>query len=359
MKQILKIAILVIAKYTGLFALSRRITSSGVRILCYHGISMDDEHKCDPKLFISRKVFQRRISYIERKSFCVIPLAAAVEKSAWDNIPRNAVVITFDDGFVGAVQYGGQLLKQKQFPATFYICTQSVLRSQPIPELLLKYILWRASISEDCPPYIFFDGQKFNLSDKTSATELFSYFLNMAIPQTISKLDLVLSICRKLNLDCNFFLKNRIMCLLNPDEIMSIYDCECDIQLHTHNHVFPEEKRGQKEEVLLNRQHLESLTKMRTFFHFCYPSNIKHSNSPGLLKALSIKSATTCDSYFNWPDSDPMLLGRFLDSESVAQIEFEAEMCGFREVLRLVADGVFKLAGRAIRTKIAPNPKAF
>ena len=53
-----------------------------------------------------------------------------------------------------------------------------------------------------------------------------------------------------------------------------------------------------------------------------------------LLAQLGIASAVTTDTGFNGPDTPKGELRRILDSEAMAPIEFEAEVCGFRALFR-------------------------
>ena len=45
-------------------------------------------------------------------------------------------------------------------------------------------------------------------------------------------------------------------------------------------------------------------------------------------------SATTCNADLNYPDKPSLELKRFLDGENISDIEFEAELSGFNELLR-------------------------
>ena len=52
------------------------------------------------------------------------------------------------------------------------------------------------------------------------------------------------------------------------------------------------------------------------------------------LARLEVKTATTCYPGFCHENSNPMELPRFLDSENIPQIIFEAEVSGVLELLR-------------------------
>jgi hypothetical protein len=63
----LKRAFLQAAKGAGLFQLvgSGRWRRNRLLILCYHGVSIDDEHEWNPALYISQADFVRRLTMLE------------------------------------------------------------------------------------------------------------------------------------------------------------------------------------------------------------------------------------------------------------------------------------------------------
>jgi hypothetical protein len=76
----IKLGSLKIARGAGLFAASQRLTASGLRILCYHGISTGDEHRFRPKLFMKSETFERRMEWLKRQGYRVIRLGEAVRR---------------------------------------------------------------------------------------------------------------------------------------------------------------------------------------------------------------------------------------------------------------------------------------
>jgi hypothetical protein len=104
--------------------------------------------------------------------------------------------------------------------------------------------------------------------------------------------------------------------------------------LHTHRHRFPTDETQAKRELEDNRAVLQPLVCGKPLIHFCYPSGRWSEQHFALLSDAGIASATTCDAGLNYPTTHHLALRRFLDNEYVSQIEFEAEMCGFLDILR-------------------------
>jgi hypothetical protein len=96
----LKLAAYHVCKWAGLFALARRLTPGGLRILCYHGFAVDDESEFRPGLFIRVETFRRRLAHLAAHRYPILSLDEAIDRLTRGTLPPNAVVITVDDGFV-------------------------------------------------------------------------------------------------------------------------------------------------------------------------------------------------------------------------------------------------------------------
>src|SRR5215471_1364360 len=107
----------------GLFALSRRLTVNGLRILGYHGFSRDDECDFRPGLFMRPETFAARLEYLRSHGYKVLDLDEALCRLAIDTLPSSAVVITIDDGFAGTASFALPLLRAFRMPATIYVTT--------------------------------------------------------------------------------------------------------------------------------------------------------------------------------------------------------------------------------------------
>ena len=87
-KNAIRSAVLYTAKFLGLFDLSRSLTRQGLRILCYHGGSLLDEHRFSPGTFMSEETFQRRMDFLVRNKYPVLGLTEAL------NLQKNHQICT-------------------------------------------------------------------------------------------------------------------------------------------------------------------------------------------------------------------------------------------------------------------------
>ena len=88
-------------------------------------------------------------------------------------------------------------------------------------------------------------------------------------------------------------------------------------------------------EIKKNRQILEPLTG-RPLVHFCYPSGEWSTLHWPVLKKEGIKSATIGLPGLNDSNDNLFALKRFLDSENISDIVFEAELYRFTEIMRIL-----------------------
>ena len=121
---------------------------------------------------------------------------------------------------------------------------------------------------------------------------------------------------------------------MSPAELAAVAERGLDIQLHTHRHRFRcEDPDDIRQEITVNRDQLEGVagTDLK---HFCYPSGVYDLSHRALLTELGIETATTLDQGINFRGADPLALARLSDGQEVHQLDFEAEISGFVEILR-------------------------
>ena len=88
-------------------------------VLCYHIV----EAPAAPRMHIDRETFRQHLRYLEMTGYNVIPLRHLYEyvtgKRA--SIPKNAVVITIDDGWRSTYTEAFPELQKRKFPFTVFI----------------------------------------------------------------------------------------------------------------------------------------------------------------------------------------------------------------------------------------------
>jgi peptidoglycan/xylan/chitin deacetylase (PgdA/CDA1 family) len=93
-----------------------------VPILCYHRFG-----PVSGKMNLTPANFAAQLEYLARNDYRVIRLSDFVEfLEGKRSLPRRAVVITIDDGYVSAYQTAFPLLKRHGFPATVFVYTDFI-----------------------------------------------------------------------------------------------------------------------------------------------------------------------------------------------------------------------------------------
>jgi peptidoglycan/xylan/chitin deacetylase (PgdA/CDA1 family) len=112
-----------IVLFTSFPALAHRQVETGDRagafVLCYHIV----ESPADPRMEISRDAFRQQMEYLEMTGYNVIPLRHLYEyvSGSRTELPRNAVVITIDDGWRSTYTEAYPELKKRAWPFTVFI----------------------------------------------------------------------------------------------------------------------------------------------------------------------------------------------------------------------------------------------
>ena len=138
-----------------------------------------------------------------------------------------------------------------------------------------------------------------------------------------------------MDLDYEDLNNSRILNLITFDEISELLNKGMDIQLHTNRHTFPENAEAAAEEIEKNRLLIHPyLPKTQT--PFCYPSGVWSKNHWPVFEKLGVHTATTCEPKLIYYDTPNYSLDRILDGSNLSQIEYEAEVSGFNEIISVV-----------------------
>ena len=333
MRKAIKILILTISKHIGLFHVTKYLTRNALQILCYHNISDGDEASWQPGLYIDPNIFEQRMELIKKRKFNTLSLDEAMDLLHIDRLPHNSIVITIDDGWYFIKKYAHKVLKGMDIPYTIYITSYYSERETPIFNLIIPYMLWKSVKSDftDVLDDLEIEVASSNIEEISSRIVEYGY-VNLNNEERNILLE---TLGEKLCVDYHELAHKRIFNLLTKQEIMELASDGVDIQLHTHRHTFPLSASDAMKEIDDNRQCLEPMID-RPLVHFCYPSGEWSESQFKYLESKCIRSATTCDSGFNYPQTNAYRLCRFLDSDEISPIEFEAELFGYLEIARRI-----------------------
>jgi peptidoglycan/xylan/chitin deacetylase (PgdA/CDA1 family) len=334
--RLLKVTVLHGCRSLGLFHVARRLTAGQLRILCYHGIAQDDEHRFEPGLFMRHETILSRMRLLREGRYPVLPLPEAWQRLRDGTLPPNAVAITFDDGFFSNYAVGRSLLGEPALPYTIYVTTYYVTKPHPIFRLVVRYMFWKTTHRHlETQGLPGMSGHRLDLHDEPEVLRTMWDMIRHAESHCSEDERVTISreLGARLGVDYDALCRRRQLSLMSPAEIRDLHDAGVDIQLHTHRHRLPLEPDEVRREVADNRVVLEGIVGSPRV-HLCYPSGLSDPEHWPVLHESGIETATTCEPGLNAPDTPPYALRRFVDMETTTPIEFEAELCGLSSLLR-------------------------
>jgi peptidoglycan/xylan/chitin deacetylase (PgdA/CDA1 family) len=304
-------------------------------ILCYHGISLDDEHQWRPQLYMPARLFEQRLETLRAMRCSVLPLGEALTRLRSRDLPLRSVALTFDDGTYDFYKQAYPLLKKYNYPVTVYQTTYYTDHEMPIFNLACSYMLWKRRGER------LSGAKELGLSEPVDLiTELGRHRIVRSLIERserenltgLQKNEIARRLADSLGIDYPAFAAKRMLQLMNAGEVAEVARNGVDVQLHSHRHRTPEDEVLFRREITENRERIRALTG-RESSHFCYPSGVYRPEFVGWLKKDDVISATTCDAGLAGRDDNPLLLPRFVDTTGRSQTEFESWISGVGSLL--------------------------
>lgn len=334
--QKIKIALLYICKYVGLFKFSKYLTRKKFRILCYHGFSFSDEYLFRPKLFIRPETLAKRLQYVAKAGFKVYPLTFLLNNQQHNQIPEHSLAITVDDGWKGLYELAQPIFRDFQFPWTLYLTTYYMEKGTQVADVAIQYVLWKTTCKKINLQELITGNKKIlDLSDDDLKNEAFEYLYEhcLTLDASQKRQDFINRLAKQLKVNWQEVLESEKFFISSADEINQLTLENVDVQLHTHRHFLPEtSKVAMLQEIEDNREVIKRICGVEAN-HLCYPSGYFTEQQTKWLEAYGIGSGVTCHPGLNGSDTNILKLKRFLDGEDIHPIEFEAELSGFKHLV--------------------------
>lgn len=293
-----------VAWLLGGFALARWLTRNEARILCYHGFSYRDEHRFAPPLFMRIDTFRMRLKRIEQLGFQVISLDQLINRLDTGADLRHTLVLTVDDGWTGFAEQAFPEIRARNWPCTLYLTTWCIEHHLPVLNVLRRYLLWHGV----------------TLPEPTGDDQ--------------EDWQVLQRLARQANIQLTTRQAGSLFRLCDIDTLAAMHQQGLDLQLHTHRHRVPAENHLLLKELEDNRQFLRRIVPTHQLAHFCYPSGEYRPEQFETLRKAGIRSATTTELGLVRHGDNPLRLKRLLDAENLSDLEFRAELSGFKSLLR-------------------------
>ena len=301
-------------------------------ILCYHSISIDDEHEWSGAYSMSPALLESRFRMLRDGGYNVLPLGDAVRRLYEGTLPPRSVALTFDDGMFDFHARAWPLLQEFGFPATVYLTTYYSDYDQPIFGLLCSYLLWRARTRMPQPDVtpLFGMPMPWQLADAAGRARAKRDILAYADREQLTAQEQTAWAERLgdlLGVDYEAIRAKRLLTVMTRDEAAEIARNGIDIELHTHRHRTPNDRALFLREIVDNRERIERI-RDGVARHFCYPSGVYRPEFLPWLREAGVTTATTCDPGLASRRSDPLLLPRLVDTSFLSPLDVEGWMTG-------------------------------
>jgi hypothetical protein len=224
MRRKLKLASLDLIKRAGLF---ERVANSHWRqqrllILCYHGISLEDEHLWRPFLYIQPALLEKRLEALHAMRCTVLPLAEALSRLQSADLPPRSVAITFDDGTFDFYKQAYPRLKQRGFPVTVYQTTYYTDHQMPVFNLICSYMLWKRRLERSIDARDLGLSESMDLRTELGRHRFVRGLIDLSERENLTgrqKNDLAARLAAILGIDYAQLVSRRILQLMNPQEL--------------------------------------------------------------------------------------------------------------------------------------------
>lgn len=325
--------VLTALKILGAFALARHIYRKRLRILCYHGMSVGDQHEFAPILFMRAETFARRMRLLVSQGWRLVDLETAVRELRDGKVRDKTVVVTIDDGWLSTLTEAVPILEEYSVPATVYITTYYSERSADVFNVAVYYMLWKTRVEkvDIRAGYGGFDGEYDLSKDRVAVGNQWVEFAETHLSWE-QRQELLPVISNALHLEPESTFQSGRFRIVDREQVRQLHERGIDVQLHTHRHRLPDVSfEALRDEVTQNKVLLDTWTG-KSCMHFCYPSGVYNHRQSEWLERIGILSSTTCDPGMNDTGAHPQRLRRILDRESWSDLEFDAAMSGVRRL---------------------------
>lgn len=295
-------------------------------ILCYHGVSLADEHEwCG--MYLSPETFRERLDRLKQAHCNVLPLGTAIELLRAGKLPPRAVVITFDDGFYDFYAKAWPLLKEFGYPATVYLTSYYSEYEMPVFDLACPYLLWKARGQQFGWPEMGIEPALLDGASALAAGERIKSICRGKRLDGPANTQVLRELAHRLGVDFDEFQRTRQLQIMTTAEAAGLAGEGVDFQLHGHWHRVSRLHPRFRDEIEQNRAAMARFG-VEGCVHYCYPAGFHLPEFSGWLQELGVRSAVTCEMGLATAGSDPYALPRLVDSPGMSADEFSAWVSG-------------------------------
>lgn len=302
-----------IARPLGGLTVARYLARQHPRILMYHRIAPPGS-----KDGINADIFRQQMELVKR-SFNVMTLNELMKCYDSGDLPMNAVVITFDDGYHDFADYAFPILREMELPATLFVTTGFVSG-----ELWLWPDQIRYAVDNTKVQHIELPGISGSLKVSEEPNKCWHRIADqcMLIPNN-EKLDLIDTLYERLKLDMPINVPE-IYRPLTWEQVGTMVEQGLEVGSHSHSHPI----LTQLDDSELRSELISSREAIRTQLNFdppafCYPNGQEidfDARVQAIVNEAGYKYAVAAFPGIN-PLSDRWAIKRYPANQNIGSIE--------------------------------------
>ncbi len=312
-------------------AAGSRWRSRRLLVLCYHGISLHDEHLWSD-LYVSPGHLERRLALLRRAGATVLPLHEALQALPHGDLPPQSVAITFDDGAYDFSARAVPLLGATGAHSTLYLTTWYCGRPLPVFDTMASYLLWKGRGKTIWIPGLEVSATVGSSTSEAAFQSLHGQIRAFAEARAFTgddKQEYLTQLASSVGVDFGALMEQRLLHLMTPGEVAKLDRDMVAIELHTHRHRTPRDRAAFLDELRDNQQYIARYSgDPHPRQHFCYPSGDHVPEYAEWLRSAGVVSATTCNPGLAEAGHNPFFIPRIIDTEQMPDETFRAWVSG-------------------------------
>ena len=121
---------------------AKRLIKDGITVFVYHEVTdTPSQFSIDYGLSVSNNTFRKQIQWIQRY-FNIIHPKLLTETAL---LPKNAAMITFDDGMLTSFENGLSILEEMNVPSLFFLNMGSIVEQKPLISAIACFLVQHSS----------------------------------------------------------------------------------------------------------------------------------------------------------------------------------------------------------------------
>lgn len=314
---------------SGLMKAVRKIgKEKRIGILRYHSVAdPEDNFYVSPGISLPPHIFERQVAFLVRRYPVVSLDDVALFLQGTKDLPKQAIVFTFDDGYADNYQ-AYKILKKYKAPGTFYI-SAGCIDQEPLWLFEVVYLVHSTS-----SPLLVLDihekSYEFSLQAPEQRGQAVRQITKLIKSNDLSLRQEIRSQLKSQTRDVHDFQAKAARVMLSWDQIREMSSSGMTIASHTMTHLnLPNAEPDHAWQEIFQSKKLLQDQIQQEVNHFSYPNGGDYAYYNQRIKDMvsqaGYTTATTSNNGSVQPGADPLELSRIRTTSHLAEIVYQID----------------------------------